>query len=247
MADVTIIGGGSIAAACADTLGRAGFRVQRTFGVETGDRSPIILGEVPSAFVLARQAVESGRHILIASPGSLSPERLSLLLDSRKRSQALFVWSERRYHPAYRFLSALIEADAIWRPRFLRHETLTVEPPAGALSRWLTLESLSLAISLARAPADSVHTHSIANPTRNSPDLLLLMVSFPDLDATIQVGLGEAVERRETLLATADRKAYIDELNQSMPIRVIEDERGITRGASARWLSCQSPTAHELA
>ncbi|HLF76943.1 MAG TPA: hypothetical protein VJB57_05575, partial [Dehalococcoidia bacterium] len=47
--------------------------------------------------------------------------------------------------------------------------------------------------------------------------------------------------------ATADRKAYIDELNQSMPIRVIEDERGITRGASARWLSCQSPTAHELA
>jgi predicted dehydrogenase len=245
--DVTIIGSGTNAAACAGALSSAGFRLHHTLEVDSSDRSPIILGEAPSAFALARQAVEMGRHVLIASPSSLSPERLSLLLDNRKRAQALFVWSERRYHPAYRFIGALVEADTIWQPRFLRLETLTVEPPASAQSRWLTLESLTLAISLAGCPAESIRSHAITNPTRHAPDLLSLLVSFPDIEASIHIGLGEPVERRETLLATADRKAYIDELNQSTPIRVIEDERGIARGSGARWLSCQAPTSDELA
>ncbi len=246
MADVTIIGGGAIAAACADVLSRAGFSLRRGFELESSDRSPIVLGEMPSAFTIARQVMESGRHLLIASPPNLSPERLALMLDNRKRAQALFVWSERRYHPAYRFMRSLIEADSTWRPRFLRQETLTLGLPTSAFARWLTLEALALALDLAGEPATSVMATSAINATRNAPDLLSLALTCPTLDAYIQVGLGEAVERRETLLAATGRKAYIDELNQGTPIRLIEEDRGPRRG-SARWLACPSPTPDELA
>lgn len=246
MVDVTILGGGATAAACADVLSRAGFSLRRGFELESSDRSPIILGEMPSAFSIARQVIETGRHLLIANPANLSPERLALLLDNRKRAQALFVWNERRYHPAYRFLSSLIEADSIWRPRFLRQETLALELPTSALARWLTFEALALVLGLAREPASSVMATCALNTTRHAPDLLSLALTCTTLDAYVQVGLGEAVERRETLLAAAGRKAYVDELNQSTPIRLIEDDRG-ARGGSARWLACPSPTPDELA
>jgi hypothetical protein len=246
LVDVTILGGGAIAVACGDVLLRAGFSLRRGFELESSDRSPIILGEIPSAFTIARQVVESGRHLLIASPANLSPERLSLLLDNRKRAQALFVWSERRYHPAYRFMNSLIEADSTWQPRFLRQETLAVALPTSALARWLTLEAVALVLGLAREPGTSVMATCALNATRNAPDLISLALTCATLDAYIQVGLGEAVERRETLLASADRKAYIDELNQSTPIRLIEDDRA-ARGGSSRWLACPSSTPDELA
>ena len=245
--DVTIIGSGSAAMNCADVLGRAGFRISHAFEVEAGDRSPIILGEAPSAFSLARQAVDAGRHLLIANPGSLSPERLSLLLDSRKRAQALFVWSERRYHPGYRFVSGLMEADAIWRPRYLRQETFSQEQTTNALSRRLMLESLSLLLSLVDSQPSTINAISTHNPTRNAPDLVSMTVSFPETEAYLQVALGEAIERRETLLAAADRKAYVDELNATMPVRLVEDDRAYQRATPARWLSTPSATPDELA
>ena len=113
MYDVTIIGGGAAANSCYDVLSRNGLRVTRAFELDPDDVSPLILGESHGAYQAARQAAEAGRHILIASPHALSPERLSLLLENRHPTQALFVWSERRYHPGYRLLSGLTEADAL--------------------------------------------------------------------------------------------------------------------------------------
>jgi hypothetical protein len=46
-------------------------------------------------------------------------------------------------------------------------------------------------------------------------------------------------------MASATRKAYVDELNSSMPIRIVDDEPVNTN--SARWLSCTSPSSEELA
>lgn len=247
MIDVTIVGGGIAARTCGEVLSRAGFRLNHAFELEEGDRSPVILGEVPAAFPLARQAVESGRHTLIANPQSLSPERLSLLLEGRKRSQALFVWSERRYHPGYRFVSGLIEADATWRPRYLRQETVTLEPTTSALARWRTLEALSLLVSIAADVPLHVAAWTAENAVRNAADLICLNLAFDDLDAFLQVGLGEAVERRETLLAAMNRKAFVDELNQSMPVRIVEDEPRLRPSTAARWLSTASPTPDELA
>ena len=68
MADVTIIGSGNAARACADVLVQAGFRLHHAFDAEDSDRSPVVLGEVQGMFSMARQVVESGRHLLLASP-----------------------------------------------------------------------------------------------------------------------------------------------------------------------------------
>lgn len=247
MPDVTILGGGANAMICAEVLSRAGFRLRRTFEIDDHDRSPIILGESQGAFPLARQALDSGRHLLVANPTALAPERISLLLENRRSAQALFVWSERSHHPAYRFLSSLIEADTDWRPRYVRLDTLSSEATNAGLARWLTLEALGLLISIAGAEPLSVAGTSVINPQRHSPDLISLKLDFEDLDAYLYVALGEGVDRRETLLAATNRKAYIDELNPSTPIRLVEDERTPSGQDASRWLSCPAPSESELA
>ena len=247
MYDVTIIGGGAAANSCYDVLTRAGLSVTRSFELEPGDRSPLILGEAHGAYLIARQAAEVGRHLLIATPQVLTPERFSLLLENRGRAQALFVWSERRYHPGYRLLAGLTEADATWRPRFLRSETLSLEPSSASLFRLRTLEAVGLAVNIAADAPIEVAARASASVQRNSFDLLNLEVTFPELRAFLQIGLGEAVERRETLLAATSRKAYIDELNQTTPVRLVDDEPGFEPKANARWLACPAPSAGELA
>jgi hypothetical protein len=228
-------------------LGRAGFQVRHALDLEDGDRSPVILGECAPAFAMARQALETGRHLLVACPASMAPERLALLYGSRRRAQSLFVWNERRYHPGYHFVNSLTEADATWRPRYLRLETLCLEPPASGLTRWRVLESLALLLGLTTESPLAVAATEQPNPLRNAPDLVSLRLSFPEMEAFLQLGMGEAIERRETLIGAGARKAYVDELNQSVPLRLVEDETRAPSMKQARWLSCPAPTPDELA
>jgi hypothetical protein len=245
--DVTIVGGGATANSCHDVLTRNGLSLTRAFELDPDDTSPLILGESHAAYPMARQAVDAGRHVLIASPQVLTPERLSLLLESRGRGQALFVWSERRYHPAYRMLAGLTEADATWRPRFLRSETLSTEPSSAALFRLRALESVGLVAGIAADEPVEVAAHASANTKRNSFDLLNLEVTFPEVEAFIQIGLGEALDRRETLLAADSRKAYVDELEQTAPVRLVDDDAATGVRRDARWLACLAPSSDDLA
>jgi len=67
------------------------------------------------------------------------------------------------------------------------------------------------------------------------------------MQAFIQVGLGEAVERRETLLAATSRKAYIDELEQNAPVRLVDDDPAFASRTSVRWLARPAPSRDGLA
>jgi hypothetical protein len=245
MPDVTIIGSGANVRACHEVLGRAGIEVSHSFELDQ-ERCPIILGELSGGFALARQAIESGRHVLLANPSVLSLDRLSLLLANRRRAQALFIWNEHRYHPGYRFLGGLIAADATWRPRFIRHESLSSESANANLMRWRTLEGVVLAGSLCAAPPLQVCARAATNAPRNAADFVSLGIDMEDGEAFLQVGLGEPVERRETTFATDGRKAYVDELNQTVPVRIVDEERGSRTQNSARWVSCPAPAPNEL-
>src|SRR5688572_5868576 len=149
MADVTILGGGDEARVCSDVLTRAGFAVQHAFELDPHDPSPVIIGEVSGALHVTREAVEQGRHVLMAATHFLTPERLASLFDIRRRSQALFVWNARRYHPGFRLVSGLMETDAGWQPRYLRHESLSMDAPSAASVRWSCLEAIALVSALA--------------------------------------------------------------------------------------------------
>lgn len=243
MDTITVIGGGSTARLCAEVLSQAGFRVLHGFSLEEGDRSPLVVGEVNGSFPLVLHAVESGRHVLIASPQTLTPERLSLLLERKKRSQAFFVWSARRYHPGYRFVGSLAEADQSWRPRYVRMETLSAEPTSSSWMRWQVLESLAVLMGVVGDAPLSVAAIATPNSLRNAPDFVSLFLAFKDSEAFVQAGMGEAVERREMLLAAEGRKAFVDELNAGMPLRLLED--GISGGQ--RYVSCPAPKEEELA
>jgi hypothetical protein len=236
VADLVILGGGAIARRCADLLSASGHTVRRSFEVDAHDRSPILIGEMPGAFSLARQAISDGRHVLLASAASLRPERLGPLFESRRRNQTLFIWSERRYHPAYRFVTSLAETAATWRPRYIRMESLTRETAASSSFRWLTAESVALVLRLVSGPPLHVWATAPAGRPAAGPDLLTATVSFADLQAHLLTAAGEALERRETLLAAAHRKAYVDEMNDAMPVRLIEAD-GERARAPSRWLA----------
>lgn len=246
MADVTLIGSGAIMRASSDILSRAGFTLRHAFDVDDGERSPIILGDTPGGYALAHEAVNSGRHVLISNPAALPVERLSLLFESRRRAQALFVWSDRRYHPGYRFSRGLVETDATWAPRFLRQETLTTEPATAGLLRWRVTESAALLQSLTSSTPMSVSARGTPSALRSTTDYLSLSLGFQNVDGFISVGLGEPVERRETLIAAADRKAIVDELNPSVPVRLLNDEPGASQMVPARWVSYAPPPHEEL-
>lgn len=245
MVDVTIIGGGPRARDCGEVLSRSGFNLAHTFEVESTSRSPIILGEIHGAFQLAREAMETGRHLLIAATDLLTPERLSLLLERRRTAQGLFIWSDRRNHPGYRFVTGLMESDTTWRPRYLRQEMLSTEPSNSALFRWHTLESIALINSITAGEPRTVCASAVNNAKRNAPDMVSMVLAYKDVEAHLIVGLGEPLDRKETLVASATRKAYVDELNQVMPVRIIDDEP--LNQNSARWLSCSAPSSQELA
>jgi hypothetical protein len=80
------------------------------------------------------------------------------------------------------------------------------------------------------------------NAVRNAPDFVALNLALSTGSAYIQVGLGEAIARQDTLIAADDRKAWIDELNQSVPIRLVDDDRS----GGSRWVACPSPSFEDL-
>jgi hypothetical protein len=244
-ADATIIGNGESARASAEVLTRAGFNIRHAFDLDPHDRSPVILGEVHGALGVARQAVEEGRHLLICNPQSLTGDKLTQMLEERRSAQALFLWSERCYHPAYRFVGGLIETDATWRPKYLRLETLSAEPTTSTLARWRTLESLRLLMNVADDAPLTVSGSQAENSTRVGPDLITMLVGFKDIEAFVQVGMGEAIERREMLLAAPNRRAFVDELNASAPVRLVDYDASARPGA--RWLACGTSTPDEMA
>ena len=246
MIEVNLIGGGPAINASNEVLKRAGFQANRSMELERGDRSPVILGETPSALTIARETMAAGRHLLVACPANLPADRLSLLFNERKPNQSLFVWDERRYHPAYRFVANLIESDSTWRPRYIRQETLAMEPTTSQQIYWQTLEGIALLLGVTGDTPLSVAAAAVANPVRNAPDLMTLTVGFHDLHAFLQVGMGEAMERRETILASANRKACIDELNDRAPLRLVEDDPR-KRATEDRWLTFPTPAVLELA
>ncbi len=245
MADVTIIGTGAAARACGDVLARAGFNVSRAFELQSGERSAVILGDIQGGYQLAREALQAGRNLMIVAPDILNPERLASLFQDRKRAQAIYVWSESRYHPGYRFVAGLLESDNTWRPRYIRLDNLTAEAPSSALMRWQALETLVLAGALSGEAPISVSAGAARNAKRSCPDLLEIEVAYNGMKAFLRIGLGEPIERRETLVAAQTRKVFVDELNPSTPIRMIEDEPTTTSGA--RWLSCPAPSSDEIA
>ncbi|HXH22528.1 MAG TPA: hypothetical protein VNN10_10890, partial [Dehalococcoidia bacterium] len=209
-------------------------------------RPPVILGEMPHLFTEALQLVEAGRHVLVAAPQPFSAQQIATLLAARQPRQAVFLWSERRYHPAYRLLTGLAASDeAAWRPRYVRQTYLGRERPSGSLLRWRTMESLAVVLGLCADEPQRLRAAASENPSRGAIDYVSISIEFTDSKGFLEVGLGEAIGRQEATIAAHDRRACIDELNPSVPIRIADDDDFTPR--AARSVLCPAPSARELA
>jgi hypothetical protein len=242
--DIIITGSGSPLRECRELLVRAGFVVGKDLSED--DRCPVILGEVPHLFSQALQMVETGRHLLIANPENLSASQLASVLASRKPRQAVFLWSERRHHPAYKLVKGLTRADEHgWGPRHLRLSVLSSERATAALLRWRACESLALLLELSREEARTLSAFRAIGASRAAGDFLSVVLELDGIQGFVDTGLGEGRERREVILAANERKIYIDELDPRAPVHLVDD--GETRPAAGRRVSCTSPVGAALA
>jgi hypothetical protein len=151
--DLTVIGGGPVAHECGGVLRESGFQLGYALAPDDRDRSPVVLGDLPNVFALARDLLQAGRSILITNPAALTTHQLA----SRNPRQALFLGSSRRCHPAYRFLNSLMQSDTgSWRPRFLQQTVFDSESTSPLLIRWLAIESIALAIQLTKMEPEQI-------------------------------------------------------------------------------------------
>ena len=241
--DITVLGGGDIAETCRELLRGAGCDADE---VTPGSHRPVIVGHSPHVFLTIRSLVEAGHHVLVACPAVLTVPQLVALFAGRGLGQVLSLWSESRRHPGHRLVAGLVEADEqAWHPRYIRQVTSLDEKPGAGLMRWRLLEAIALVAAYAGVPPLTLTATASLNPSRGCPDQEILILRYENLEAYIQVSLGEPMARRETLIAAAARKAYVDELNCSTPVRLFDDEPAAARKA-ARRISCPSPSSAEL-
>jgi hypothetical protein len=244
--DVSVIGSGQAAREAFEVFRLAGHEVREDVDTDGPGRGAVILGETTGAYASARQSVEAGRHLLLASPASFSPRQLESLFAARRPKQALFLWSERILHPAHRLVRGFVRADdPTWQPRYIRHATFTSERPTPALFRWRVLEGFALVIACGGEPRTAASGGS-AQDGRGGLDYLAAVLAFDWGEALVQTGLGEGIERRETVVVASERKAYIDELDRTAPLRLIDDTPA-SEGSSSRWVSCPLKGYRELA
>jgi len=242
--DIVLAGQGQPLSDCEQLLTRAGFDAGRDLAAD--DRCPVILGDVAHPFSQALQLIEAGRHLLVANPVAMSPSQLASLLAARKPRQAVFVWNERRHHPAYRLLANLIRSDETgWRPRYIRQTVVSAERPTAALLRWRAYEAIALVIELVGREPQQVSATGATSTWRGCLDMIAISMEFAGAQAFLHVGLGEGLEARETALAAHDRRAYVNELNSTTPVRLSDD--GEDAAGGSRTVSCPSPSASELA
>jgi hypothetical protein len=243
MADVTLLGTGALLGDCRAVLQNAGIVVGTD---QETDATPVLLGDAPNLYGIARRVVDDGRDLLICNPVLLAPSELQALLRARSNRQAVGIWSSRRAHPANRMIAGLVRAgDPAWEPRLVRSAALSCERPTAALLTWQTIESIALLIDLAGAEPRSVSAVEAPAGERGKEDFAALAISFDRTTASLQVGLGEAVEKRETLLASPTRKAYIDELDRGVPLRILDAETPAAP-ATTRYVACPAPSHEEL-
>jgi hypothetical protein len=242
--DIIVSGQGEALENCRRLLTLAGFDIG--YEVSADHNCPAVVGEIPHLYSQALQLVEAGKDLLLTHPQSLSAAQQASLLAARKPRQALFFWHERRFHPAYRLVSGLIRSDdGGWSPRALRHSTMSAERPSATNLRWLTCEVLALLAELAASQPKRASAHAIYSPWRGASDFLSATIEFEDSTAVLEVGLGEGKSTRETVVAAYDRKAYIDELDAAVPLRLSDD--AAAAGAGMRTIACQPLGTEELA
>jgi hypothetical protein len=242
MRGVVAMGGGGPLREHADAMRALGVRVLSA--EEDDGRCPVLLGDQANA-IAASHAVARERALFVCQPATLSPGQLRGLHSSRRPGQALMFGLERRYHPAYRLVAGLAQSDAAWRPRLLRHLSLDRDRASTFLMRWRAAETVALLADLLPEQPTVLLAREGPSAEGGEADFLSLWLRSGDVDLAIEVGLVEAIPRRETVLAGAGRKAYVDELNERVPVRLLDASGGAGQGV-VRAVTCPPPAASEL-
>jgi hypothetical protein len=240
MAELTTIGGGAHLEESRRILAAAAVAVGSDLD---RDNSPVLLGEAAICYAIARQVIDAGRDLLICNPQLLTPTEVQGLLQSRRPRQVVSVWNPRRQHPANRMIAGLVRTcDPAWEPRLVRATSLGIERPAAALLAWRSLDAITLVSEMIGATPRSVAALEAPGGERGTEDCIALSVGFDHTAAFLQVGLGEAADRHETMLAGPTRKAYVDELDQKVPLRILDT----AAAGAARYVACTAPQPQDL-
>lgn len=197
--------------------------------------SVVIVGGA-DAFALTREALLSGKHVLLCAPGALSGRQVrALKLLAESRSRLLLFGEERLLFPSVRFLRRMLaQGTGLWTPRYVRSSNVRVARRHEALSvASLAVEDLALCLYLLDRPVLSLS--AVASPSPSGAAAVFLNVTFAGgVVAALHAGLAEAWESRQMVVALADKTLLLDEWDTRAPLKVISNGRGQSDGKSYR-------------
>ena len=226
-------------ATCADGGGpaRSGSTMCEEAGALLGMpsvRAVVVAGGTDS-FSLASRALLAGKHVLVCAPGALSPRQVRALgFLAESRSRLLVFGEERLLSPLVGFLRKMLaEGDGLWVPRYLRSSNVRAatrhESPSIAS---LAVEDLALCLYLLNRPALSVS--AVACRSSDAAAAFLNVTFAGGVVAGLQIGLAEAWEARQLVVALADKTLLLDEWDARAPLKVICNRPGLGGADSCR-------------
>jgi hypothetical protein len=209
----------------------------------------IIEPETPEPFLQARDALEGGIDILLATPELAPGELQSLAALAASQGRVLRFWEPFRAQRGFGFLQRLLGGEEpFWRPLYLR--TLRLAPPAGdhPLDALATDELAMLDALLGRRPVVVNASLGCAEGAGGAVAAFVTLTYREGLAVHATISVAEARPARQLVVVTDGRSIVLDDGDASPEQRASAEYDGQPawrpprRAGEAQDLSSLIPT-----
>lgn len=188
---------------------------------------------VPTHFSLALQALESGKHVYVEKPMTLTVrDAEALIAKAEEKNRTLMVGHLLEYHSAVNQLKSLIDRGELGEIRYLYSQRLNlgvVRRDENAL--WsLAPHDISVILYLTGVEPELVSATGLASIQPDIEDVVFVSLMFPNKRmAQIHVSWLDPHKERNLVIVGSQKMAVFDDMHPSEKIRIYD------KGASIEW------------
>jgi len=186
----------------------------------------VIATDAPSHYRLAREALDSGKHVFVEKPMTLSPadaEDLVKRADDGKR--VLMVGHLLEYHPCVLMLKDLLDKGRLGELRYLYSQRLNLGVLRKDENAWWSLapHDVSIILYIFGAEPVTVTAQGQSYLQKGVEDVVFAQLKFADgRMAHVHVSWFDPHKVRKVTLVGSDKMATFDDMDASEKIRVYD-------------------------
>lgn len=186
----------------------------------------------PSHFSLGLRVLESGKHLFVEKPMTLSAaDAMTLCAAAKRNGRTLMVGHLLEYHPSVAWMKEFLDSGELGTPLYMYSQRLNlgiVRSDENAL--WsLAPHDISVILYLFGATPDRVSAHGASYLQPGIEDVVFVNMHFPDgRTAQIHVSWLDPHKEREMVLVGTKSMVVFDDMSPMEPIRVYHKGADVT-------------------